>query len=347
MKTSWLWLGAGLLAGCSLEVHLGATASEDPGSTGGTTEVPSMNPTEGIETTTEQPATICGDAIVDPGEECDDGNTDSEDVCTAECKLATCGDGFIFWGVEDCDGGPGCDPISCHHLPTGICGNGKIEENEECDNGSSNDDTSYCTHGCKKAVCGDGFVFSGIEPCDDGNKIDQDGCDADCFTSVQRIFVSSMSFKLTDMGSLKGADALCVGAAGNAGLETQGTWRALLASPEGFWKRMNPKIGGIYAETDLINFLYFEGGQTPSDIPELIGPITKTEFGKEMVTLPVWTGLDEDWLVDINACDGWTPGSLKVTGMGQSAFIEPKWVRSGEISCEVGEAHLYCVEVFL
>lgn len=347
MKTSWLWLGAGLVAGCSLDVNLGATVpgATDTESTGGTTEVPNNDPTEGIETTTVQPGGVCGDGLIDPGEECDDGNLDSEDPCTAQCKENVCGDGILLWGVEECDGGVGCDPF-CHLLPTAVCGNGVVEEGEECDDGDQ-DNLDNCLSSCKKARCGDGFLQTGIEPCDDGNNIDQDGCNADCIPSTNRIFVSSKAFTLLQMGSLKGADALCVGAAGNSGLETQGTWRALLASPEGFWKRMNPKTGSIYSEVDFIGFLYFEGGQTPSDIPELLNPITKTEFGTEMVTLPVWTGLDKDWLVDTNACDGWSPASLKVTGFGQSAFVEPKWVRSGEISCQVGEAHLYCVEVFL
>ncbi|MCA9690274.1 MAG: DUF4215 domain-containing protein [Nannocystaceae bacterium] len=44
----------------------------------------------------------CGDGNVDPGEECDDANTHSDDVCVA-CNLAYCGDGHTFTGVEECD----------------------------------------------------------------------------------------------------------------------------------------------------------------------------------------------------------------------------------------------------
>jgi cysteine-rich repeat protein len=50
----------------------------------------------------------CGNGRVDPGEECDDGNLDSSDHCTASCKVATCGDG-ITNADEACDS-VGCAP---------------------------------------------------------------------------------------------------------------------------------------------------------------------------------------------------------------------------------------------
>jgi cysteine-rich repeat protein len=48
-----------------------------------------------------KPTPGCGNGIVDPGEECDDGNHISTDNCI-DCKLATCGDGFVHAGVELC-----------------------------------------------------------------------------------------------------------------------------------------------------------------------------------------------------------------------------------------------------
>jgi cysteine-rich repeat protein len=47
----------------------------------------------------------CGDGVVDPGEECDDGNADPTDGCLPSCKLAQCGDGIVRSGVEQCDDG--------------------------------------------------------------------------------------------------------------------------------------------------------------------------------------------------------------------------------------------------
>lgn len=50
----------------------------------------------------------CGDAIVDPGEACDDGNTNSTDRCSFDClSNETCGNGYVDFlvGGELCDDG--------------------------------------------------------------------------------------------------------------------------------------------------------------------------------------------------------------------------------------------------
>lgn len=44
----------------------------------------------------------CGDGILDPGEECDDGNNDYSDFCI-NCKKSFCGDGFVNRYTEQCD----------------------------------------------------------------------------------------------------------------------------------------------------------------------------------------------------------------------------------------------------
>ncbi|KAM8980183.1 acetylcholinesterase collagenic tail peptide isoform 2-T2 [Sarcophilus harrisii] len=45
----------------------------------------------------------CGDGVLQPGEECDDGNNIVADDCI-RCHRAYCGDGYRHEGVEDCDG---------------------------------------------------------------------------------------------------------------------------------------------------------------------------------------------------------------------------------------------------
>ena len=51
---------------------------------------------------------ICGDGILEPGEECDDGNTISGDCCAADCTLepkgSPCDDGLICTTDDQCDG---------------------------------------------------------------------------------------------------------------------------------------------------------------------------------------------------------------------------------------------------
>jgi len=48
---------------------------------------------------------FCGDGIVQPSEQCDDGNWDNSDNCTRGCNPAYCGDGYLRIGYEDCDDG--------------------------------------------------------------------------------------------------------------------------------------------------------------------------------------------------------------------------------------------------
>jgi len=46
----------------------------------------------------------CGNGMVDPGEECDDGNCVADDQCSDKCKEPYCGDKIVQAG-EDCDDG--------------------------------------------------------------------------------------------------------------------------------------------------------------------------------------------------------------------------------------------------
>lgn len=49
---------------------------------------------------------VCGDGILDPAEQCDDGNLDNTDACVGTCTNAVCGDGFVYaTGGEQCDDG--------------------------------------------------------------------------------------------------------------------------------------------------------------------------------------------------------------------------------------------------
>lgn len=61
----------------------------------------------------------CGDGRVDAGEECDDGNNDDADACTASCTTARCGDGVVQLGVEACDDGNDVDTDTCTSACTG------------------------------------------------------------------------------------------------------------------------------------------------------------------------------------------------------------------------------------
>jgi fibro-slime domain-containing protein len=144
---------------------------------------------------------ICGDGVVAPGEQCDNGSDKNQggyNECTAECRLGPyCGDGTVN-GPEECDNGEntdeyggagayGCAP-NCK-VP-GKCGDSIVQSDygEECDEGAENlqttdPDEGYngCLANCQRGnYCGDGLV-NGAETCDDGvNDSTYGTCHPDC-----------------------------------------------------------------------------------------------------------------------------------------------------------------------
>jgi fibro-slime domain-containing protein len=166
--------------------------------------------------TTLLPDPACGDGAINvAGEQCDDGNGDSGDGCTANCTLEAdfacptpgqpcvstvrCGDDKITGG-ETCDdgntsAGDGCDaacmleegwtcPVPGLRCEAAACGDGKLAGFEECDfetaetgctNCKIDDDFDCDAQGCEPTVCGDGEVQRG-EHCEDGNDPSFDGC---------------------------------------------------------------------------------------------------------------------------------------------------------------------------
>ncbi|KAK3331346.1 hypothetical protein B0H66DRAFT_636226 [Apodospora peruviana] len=152
----------------------------------------------------------CGDGVVQPGEQCDDGDKNGpHSRCTSECKWSGgshCGNGITEW-PEECDDGDlnGKTPnskcsVSCTFTePCGnphppVCGNGIVEEGEACDAGYSNGSPGStctkdcrlnthpgCQHNCPEPHCGDGIIQPG-EECDDGvnNGAAASNCDKSC-----------------------------------------------------------------------------------------------------------------------------------------------------------------------
>jgi cysteine-rich repeat protein len=128
---------------------------------------------------------ICGDGVVDSGEQCDDGNTDPGDGCTAACQSETgataeCGNGVIESG-EECDdandeAGDGCDACV---MEDNVCGDSMIGAGEECDDGNTEPGDGCDADCATEATCGDSMIGAG-EECDDGNTDDGDGCSATC-----------------------------------------------------------------------------------------------------------------------------------------------------------------------
>ena len=113
---------------------------------------------------------VCGNGLLETGEECDDGNLINDDGCSAQCEIEE-NETEIY------------------------CGNSILEPGEECDWGLLNGflcwagyGTScfYCSSNCQLKLitnyCGDGILNPACEECDLGelNGIPGSGCTIDC-----------------------------------------------------------------------------------------------------------------------------------------------------------------------
>ncbi|MEY4549405.1 MAG: hypothetical protein RL685_5600 [Pseudomonadota bacterium] len=152
----------GCSATCTVELGFGCTSGDD-----GSVCIPLENPS-------------CGDSSVSSGEQCDDGDAEGNDGCSATCQVEGgyvcptvgqqcelveyCGDGFLRAGVEQCDDGNQSPVDGCN-------GNCVIQDNFICPTPGA---------ACQSTiVCGDGQV-TGNEQCDDGGTQAGDGCSALC-----------------------------------------------------------------------------------------------------------------------------------------------------------------------
>lgn len=138
---------------------------------------------------------VCGNGRLDPGEQCDDGNTVSGDGCSTACTLEP------GWRCrvpgKKCVPLAGFDAGSDLDDDNAVCGDGVISPFEECDCGDGsvpvpdacagpNADGTYggCTTRCLYGpFCGDGQV-NGDEACDlgmlNGQVSGKDGCTQGC-----------------------------------------------------------------------------------------------------------------------------------------------------------------------
>jgi len=104
----------------------------------------------------------CGNGIVEPGEQCDDGNLVNGDGCHADCTLPRCGDGLLDPG-EQCDDGNLVNGDGCHAnctLPR--CGDGLLDPGEQCDDGNLVNGDG-CSSTCTLFQCGNGVLEPGEE----------------------------------------------------------------------------------------------------------------------------------------------------------------------------------------
>ena len=128
----------------------------------------------------------CSDHILEPGEQCDDGNTTGGDGCSSTCRIEPgwicptpgqpcvlaiyCGDGLVQ-PPETCDDGNSIPGDGC----SGTC---QTEPNFTCATPTPPQTPPHevCT---STIICGDA-VIEGNEACDTGETSGTMGCSADC-----------------------------------------------------------------------------------------------------------------------------------------------------------------------
>jgi len=154
--------GDGCTTACEVEPNFGCTT----GGNGGSVCVPTQN-------------AACGDSTVNSGEQCDDGDLEDGDGCSATCAVEA---GFVCTVV-----GQPCELVE-------YCGDGFLRAGEQCDDGNASP-IDGCNGSCvisanficptpgqlcqSTIVCGDGLK-TGNEACDDGDTDSGDGCSAAC-----------------------------------------------------------------------------------------------------------------------------------------------------------------------
>jgi len=135
------------------------------------------------------PGPRCGDGIVNGSEKCDGGSQETKSLCSV--ANTACNSDSDCLAPQTCtrtcpaeeqryrrscnpnnpaittDDNAACNWSAWACTAPGSCGNGTRDTGEECDDGNENNGDA-CTNTCDNNVCGDGFVNTGVEACDNG-----------------------------------------------------------------------------------------------------------------------------------------------------------------------------------
>jgi cysteine-rich repeat protein len=278
----------------------------------------------------------CGDAIVDPGEECDLGvtrNTGSYGGCTATCKLAP------------------------------YCGDGVVNPTEQCDFGKANNNGAYggCTADCRLGPhCGDGVV-NGQEICDAGSPmvIAVGKCKPDCSGLIGSRLIRATGFVSAALNGISGADGMCATMFGGTGV----SYKALLVDGHARVATVSPNTGDGQVDWVLQKYTQYVNGDGKeiflTDDAALLGVRAKQNVGI-LVPIPTvidnygaflgvnnnWVASNKDESAGITNCQSWksTAAAESFTGPAAGATTAGTFPDNGGTSSCANQAHLYCVQ---
>jgi cysteine-rich repeat protein len=101
---------------------------------------------------------VCGNGSVDPGEDCEDGNTADGDCCSSSCQFEGsgnhCDDGNACTDLDQCDGAGNCSSGAALD-----CNDSNVCTDDSCDPGSG------CVHADNTAACDDGNACTTLDTC--------------------------------------------------------------------------------------------------------------------------------------------------------------------------------------
>jgi cysteine-rich repeat protein len=149
---------------------------------------------------------ICPNGVLDPGEECDDGDETGGDGCDASCALEPCWRWNLGFASRLLNGTP-CDGVAGACTANGRCFNGQClptpthlpagavceaEDGNPCTADARCDGAGHCAETPDDSLCDDGDAcasetcdavigcVSTPKTCDDGDPCTTDSCSGDC-----------------------------------------------------------------------------------------------------------------------------------------------------------------------
>lgn len=320
--------------------NLPTTTSDPESTTTTTTTTGDDTNTDSANVDTTTGSSGCGDGIVGPDEECDEGPGINDDnlFCKENCKLNVCGDGKLFVGWELCDDGAANSDeygslCSTHCEPGARCGDNKLQpEFETCDLGINNG----------------------------GQKGNEQGiaCDASCRAQRLRGFITQDAFD-GNLGGLFGADLKCRTAATMAGLAEPERFHAFLSTGDVDAKTRFEKVAASWP------YVLVTGKKFADSFAALIeqGPlgegISVTEHGSALYTKDVATNTAPGGgsFSPDQHCQGWTSADPVYSGrVGLNGFpkdspdagawnINQWWTGIKSWQCNKTLFRLYCLEI--